>query len=239
LGALAEITGTADSGLIVMTDWLSLTRSNATIVRRLSIDGRETVRYLEVQSPPGLAWVIRGDDTHFAIPLPNPVPSFAVDSDSNVYVSTGAEYEVLAFSPAAAMVWALRVDYPRQELPQSWIRDSVNILRQRVPDVRDGEIDFPAFLPAISGLAIDGHDHLYVFHHVLEQPIDPSHPPDPMRPSSLRPVDVYSTSGEPLFSGLTTLDGWLTASGDYIYRIEVDVESGEHVAARYQLLEPF
>ncbi len=53
------------------------------------------------------------------------------------------------------------------------------------------------------------------------------------------PVDVYSPAGERLLSGLSPIDSWDSASGDYLYRVETDPDTEERVVVRYRLVEPF
>ena len=67
-----------------------------------------------------------------------------------------------------------------------------------------------------------------------------------------RPVDVFSSDGELLFTGTipvrrrVTITGeydealrWQDAVGDYIYRVEADPKTDEHRVVRYRLMEPF
>ncbi|MGD8817073.1 MAG: hypothetical protein PVJ51_07795, partial [Acidobacteriota bacterium] len=70
--------------------------------------------------------------------------------------------------------------------------------------------------------------HLYVF---------PFIPGSWDRPE--QPVDVYSTDGEHLFSGMIPMVRWESARGDYVYGIRRDPDTDESTAVRYRLIEPF
>ncbi len=71
--------------------------------------------------------------------------------------------------------------------------------------------------------------------------------PIPPAAGEKRPVDVYSSEGEHLFSGW--IDGrfamiidwpsWSTSQGDYVYGIEEDSTTRDQKLIRYLLAEPF
>ena len=111
---------------------------------------------------------------------------------------------------------------------------------RRVDDavnVDDLDVAWPEFMPALANgggglvgdhaLQIDGHGHLYVFPFVRE-----TENPE-------RPVDVYSSEGELLFTGFIPVPSWMDAVGDSIYRFEEDERTEELQVVRYRLVEPF
>ncbi|MGD8327992.1 MAG: hypothetical protein PVJ49_01070 [Acidobacteriota bacterium] len=106
-------------------------------------------------------------------------------------------------------------------------------------NVRRSDVNWPDSMPALVGpmihpwahlepLRVDGHGHLYVF---------PFIPGSWDRPE--QPVDVYSTDGEHLFSGMIPMVRWESARGDYVYGIRRDPDTDESTAVRYRLIEPF
>ena len=111
----------------------------------------------------------------------------------------------------------------------------------RVPDALAGAtpsaLGFPEHFPAIAGLQVDGHGHVYVF--PFHPHLDAPRPQDAERPSEERPVDVYSADGEHLFSGSIDLGAWSGALGDFVYNVRRDPETDEDEVVRYRLVEPF
>ncbi len=53
------------------------------------------------------------------------------------------------------------------------------------------------------------------------------------------PVDVYSPDGEHLFLGLIEPFEWTAASGNFVYGIRENRDSGEREPVRYRLAAPF
>ena len=63
-----------------------------------------------------------------------------------------------------------------------------------------------------SPLRVDGHDHVYVFPYV-----------SPEWSRDVRPVDVYSATGERLFAGLMSDRSWVRVKGDSSCPSEVPI----------------
>ena len=163
---------------------------------------------------------------------------FAVTEAGDVFLTAGDEYEVLAVTSRGERLYTLYVDWPRLR-----VREEVTDQGARVAVVipEGGPIEM-TLAPALSSdagaalrdvgsgspLRIDGHDHVYVFPYVAP---DWSH--------DLRPVDVYSATGERLFAGLIPDRSWVRAKGDFVYGIERDAEREVQSVVRYRLVEPF
>jgi hypothetical protein len=159
--------------------------------------------------------------------FPTAVPTLAADAGGSVYVTPAAEYQLFAFGPDGAMSWALRAALPPPPLTEARVEGELERLRQHFPDLVLSEIPRPERLAAVLDVAIDGHGHIYVFPNAN----------DVASGDSL--ADVYTRSGERIFTGIMSGLGWRAAHGDHVYRIEIDATSGERGVARYRLEEPF
>ena len=160
-------------------------------------------------------------------------PSVAASLEGDVYLTQSDEYQVLAFDAEGSPRWAMRVAMPRPSLFRRDIERTLENVRKRFPDALDSSIDWPAASYALSSLLLDGHGHLYVLPYI---------PPE--FEAQEREVDVYSREGERLFAGRIVLPvgGWsgmYAASGDFMFFMSPDAETGEWEVARYRLVEPF
>ena len=207
---------------------------------RVGADGREAARIFQIPEQRG--------ETSIAVPQAR--TRHAVSPTGEIYLTMAEEYQVHALDRAGQMQWALRVAWERAPITQE-IRDGVQPYLDTLPE-REQEMEWPEEMPALSGLSVDGHGHIYVFPYtyfnetlhlglVDERWADLGEPPPP--PEFL-PVDVFSSEGELLFSGNLQSGGiermyWHAARGDHIYRIATDMESGEMYVERYRLVEPF
>ena len=205
------------------------------VVGRYSPEGEPVVQFVKIETGGGSYWSV--DDAGGSIPMREPFPVGAFSKDGTAYVASGQEYQVLAFSPEGTMSWALRTDY-EVPIPSREDKDAVLEAIGAVPDGRlegltSANILWPDRYAAIEGLEVDGHANLYVFTHAARSPEDYWESTGPV------PVDVYSASGERLFSGMISIDSWNAAHADHLYRIETNPETEERVVARYRLVEPF
>ncbi len=164
--------------------------------------------------------------------LPVAYPLCAASADGDVYVTDATEYQVLALSAEGMPNWVLSADlFPapisKAYAERRWREFSV----KNQGKVARSKLAWPDRYPALSWIGVDGHGHLYVFPFI----------PDSHNDTLVEwPVDVYSRTGERLFSGLIPKIGiWEAALNDEIYRIEEDPVSNEEIAVRYRLVEPF
>ena len=104
--------------------------------------------------------------------------------------------------------------------------------RQNYPELSPSNFTWPERYAAIESLEVDGHGNLWVFPHTDRGPATSRRADGPV------PVDVYSPEGERLFSGMIAIEGWDSALGDHVYRVETDAATEEQVVARYRLVEP-
>ena len=172
------------------------------------------------------------DRGYGSVPLRAPFPRGAL-ADGVVYVTDGIEYQVIAFDLDGEVGWALRSDYVVPSVSEDAKRAVVELLQESIPDLAYQHFTWAERYAAIENLEVDGHGHLWVFPHADRGPETSRVAAGPV------PVDVYSSEGERLFSGMIAIEGWDAASSDYVYRIETDPDTEEQVAARYRLVEPF
>ncbi len=164
--------------------------------------------------------------------LPAAYPLCVASADGDVYVTDATEYQILALSAEGMPSWALSADLSpapisKADAERRWREFSV----RNQGKVARSKLAWPDRYPALSWIGVDGHGHLYVF------PFVPDSHSDTL---AERPVDVYSRTGERLFSGLIPKIGsWEAALNDEIYRIEEDPVSNEEIVVRYRLVEPF
>ena len=71
------------------------------------------------------------------------------------------------------------------------------------------------------------------------EPLNAPQPPDTERPEVDRPADVFSPTGERLFSGLVSISNWTGALGDFVYRSRISENTEDYEVVRYRLVEPF
>lgn len=170
---------------------------------------------------------ITGNQVTIRVPVTIARPHLVVTQQGEIYVSTGSEYQVLALELTGAAKWALRVPWSRAPVLPDEIERAFSRVRARAPDVAKSDIDWPELLPALPGMRVDGHGHLYVF-------------PDRRGiGGTLGPVDVYSPDGSRVFAGKRSGRYWEAASGDYVYEIQSNQQADEVEVVRYRLVEPF
>lgn len=159
---------------------------------------------------------------------PRPAPAVGVAPDGRIYLTGSDEYQVLAANPTGEPAWAMRVAGRPEPLSAAEQEAWLSPLRERREQVVRFEVDWPERKPALAGLQVDGHGHLYVYPFVLRA-----------TPSSEVPVDVYATDGTHLFSGTMVNRRWRAAHGPFVYDLERDPETQEMKVVRYRLAEPF
>ena len=122
--------------------------------------------------------------------------------------------------------------WERERLPQERIDRQRAALSERSPDA---EIVLQQVRHAVARVLVDGHGHLYV---VPELDLDTRRALAREQGRAPVAVDVYSTNGEHLFSGLLNISDWDASLGDHVYRIGYS-DGGEQMLHRYRLVEPF
>lgn len=210
-------------------------------IGRITPDGAEILRYA-VLADPGEVALERtnagGDWLSVYTSIRRGEPTFALSSMSDLYVTAGNEYQVLALNIDGGARWALRVAWPREPLTEQEIAAAIERVRKSLPDARRDEIAWPESMPALSGpsgnafgrssLRVDGHRHLYVFPFARVA-----------AEGDLRPVDVYSRDGELLYAGLIADRTWYAARENFVYAFEMNADTSEEFVVRYRLVEPF
>ena len=162
----------------------------------------------------------------------SPYPNFAVSPLGPVYVTFRSEYQVMAANASGQPEWALRAAWSRRPFTEQWKATRMESLRERAPEARESQLDWPEFQRALRSINVDGHGHVYVF------PIE--NVPEGLSEEGLSPVDVYSASGARLFSGFAPHSNWSAAKGDYVYALaNAFVGDDEPSVIRYRLVEPF
>lgn len=241
---LSRIVGLADGSFVgsYKASRVSAEDVSYISISRFGADLIESIKYAEL--PFRVVRALVGN-RRLTTAIITAAPSFAVSAQGNVYVTPGEEYEVMALEKSGKARWVLRVQWPRKEMPKSEIDVALDAIRSMGEamseplSVQRSSIRSPTHLPALTSIHVDGHGHLYVFPFVYEEST-----------SGLRerPVDVYSQTGEHLFSGLVSLPftglvrhqvPWMAALGDYVYAIIVDKAKDERQVVRYRLIEPF
>lgn len=168
------------------------------------------------------------------------LPRYAVSRAGNVYVAPTYEYQVLALAPSGEPVWALRAVWPRTPIPEAAVDAAFDEIRALRPETRRDQVYSLGYEPALAGIAVDGHERLWVFPRV-EDALELEE----------RPVDVFSPEGKLLVSAMipvrhrVTITGeyeealaWQDAAGDFVYRVEADPDTEEHRVVRYRLVLP-
>lgn len=198
-----------------------------TAVGLFTLDGRETTRLGKFDDPSSI-FEISPEGVATGLNGPMPAPSIAVSPGAQIYVTASDEYQVLAVSPAGEPAWALRAAVaPRPmsaERRDAWLAP----MRERFSQVVRFDVDWPEREPALAGLQVDGHGHLYVYPFVTRADA-----------TSEVPVDVYGRDGERLFAGTMVNRRWQAAHGSFVYDLERDPETQEVKVVRYRLVEPF
>jgi len=201
---------------------------------QIGIFTQEGLEVVGIQEFPGFSYpLIRRSEPpsdlllYISIRMPVPEASFGTTPEGDIYASSCAEYQVHAYDRTGKMRWALRTPWERQALADEEIERAMTRVRLQIEDASRSEVDWPELYPALSHVAVDGHGHVYVF----------------LQPGEVDaadfPVDVYSATGERLFSGWTPRMKWQVARGDFVFGLETDEASGEERLVRYRLVEPF
>lgn len=210
-------------------------------IARIGLDGKEQLRYgsLVEWQPPGISRRSGKNTLSAYLPVATSQPWFVANPDGDIYLTGGDEYQVLALGPSGETRWALRVPWPREPVTQEEIEASLEPHRRQFSDETLAGVRWPEIRPALAGfpkfrqhdrpLQLDGHGHLYVF---------PYFPMAWLRDDRLRPVDVYSSDGSLIFSGMMPNRDWVTAHGDHVYGIQEEAE-GNYVVLRHRLIAPF
>lgn len=180
-----------------------------------------------VELPTGGFQLIDAGDRSIGISL-KPGPGFAAGPSCELYVLAAGEYQILALSPEGEPRWALWVPWQREVYGAAQEERFLESLRESFPDVTESDVEWPERQPAVTGVFVDGHGHLYVLPFV-----------DGLEEGDERPVDVYSAEGERLFVGTITGRFWRAAVADHVYGVREDEVTGETLVVRYRLEEPF
>jgi hypothetical protein len=178
-----------------------------------------------------------------------PVPQLAADRAGRIYVTGAEEYEILAFDGGGTARWRLRVEWPRDPLPDGEVDRALAASEEMLramgeqPEVDASSVEnVPDRLPALRAIKVDGHGHLWVFPHFYWKPGDPASLP------SMVPVDVYDPAGERLYAGMVPArfalhsdqgSAWAAAWEDSVWGVETDLDTGGQAVVRYRLQEPF
>ncbi len=191
-----------------------------------SIEGTELVHYVSLPNPRDLS--LRYSGGSMVMTTVTPDPSWAVATSGEVYVTTGDEYQVLAFAASGSPLWALRAARQRQAFGEKDKTAVLDSFSDRFADPSEVQIEWPEVHPTIARLRVDGHGHLYVFPFVFRD----------IGPDEIR-VEVYSRDGERLFAGMMNGADWSAARGDFVYSVRRNEQTEEQELVRYRLVEPF
>jgi len=223
-------------------------RQQDTIFRRVRADGSELVEYARTPWPlrtidPPIGEIVGTEpDAWWVGTVP---PGFTATPDGQVFASPFDEYQIFAYAPDGTLRWALQVDHQRPPISQSEIEHFMEIHARRFPARSASEVDWPKLEYALADIKVDGHGHLYVFPYVPKG--TPANQP--------RPVDVYSSDGERLYSGMMSSRmfstayamyngpmlevAWQVSRGDHVWGLAEDPETGDREVVRFRLVEPF
>lgn len=193
---------------------------------------------LDVQEPPPMVLTMPGGGWLATTGLiPHWLLLSATARDGMFIVTTSSEYQLHAYGQRP---WSLRVAWPREPITS----EHINTVKERwansegmLAQVDLSGVDWPELHPAIRGLEVDGHGHIYVFPFLLERHRPFAEGEDP--PDIPRMVDVYGPDGELLFNGLIDFGGWTSARGDFVYTTRTNEMTEETEVVRVRLIEPF
>lgn len=201
--------------------------------------GERVAPLIDIQEPEPTVLTIPGGG--WMSTTSGPIPDWMVLSgtapDGTFFVTTSAEYQLHAYGPRP---WSLRVAWPRQPVTGEHIdtvKERYATAEGMMSQVDLSGVDWAERHPAIRGLEVDGHGHIYVypFHPERHRPFARGEEP----PDIPRMVDVYSRDGELLFNGLIDLGGWTSARGDFVYTTRSNEITEEAEVVRLRLIEPF
>lgn len=192
------------------------------IAGQYALDARPVAKYVELEQRTRSYWANEAEAG--SIPLRAGYPAGVIGADGRIYITSGVEYQVLAMSPNGTPRWALRVAYVAPAPSDEYKREVVALLR-----LDSSDVTWPEHFATIENLEVDARGNLYVFPHAGRRP-------ENWRQTHERvPVDVYSPEGGRQFAGWSAIEDWDAARGEYVYRIEVDSRTQEHVMARYRV----
>ncbi|MFQ5742488.1 MAG: 6-bladed beta-propeller [Acidobacteriota bacterium] len=214
-----QIAGMPDGSLVVSYDSRTVEGPRRRSVKRLSADLEELHLYATTPAPtPSIVTFPSGDRVAtVSVMLESPAAEFAVTRGGNVYLSGAQEYQVLAFTSSGQWRWAARVASTPEMYKEDEIEKTLEFIHRNFPQVKRSDIDWPERHPMISYLRVDGHGHLCVFPYARDSGVEEG---------GQRPVDVFSSAGEMLFSG-TIRRQWDAAKGNYVYMLEQNKETEE------------
>lgn len=193
----------------------------------------ELVLPLFEMSTPNTPTIERNGRSTYFSRTPRAIPQAAVGRDGSAYWTMSDEYQLLAVGPDGAQRWALRVAVSPPALTREEIDGVMELVRGLYEDATESEVNLPDRQPALGYVLVDGHGHVYVFPYVWAAFGMPPNPPISV------PVDVYSSEGERLFSGMTQSRRWAYADGDYVWEIGTDPATDENVVRKVRLVESF
>lgn len=208
-----------------------------TVIIRFSLAGEERARFDELTAGPTIIperdWTPM-DMAHALLELmARPRRQLAAGAGL-VYATPVHEYQVLAFAPDGATVWAVRVAARRP----AFSRHTKDMVASRIGADEQGfdidTVDWSGTDSAVADILTDGAGRLYVLPNIYFD----GEPPGRV------PADVYSPDGERITAGFlparwlyylgAPIGPWLHASGDYVYGLR-ETASGETVAVRYRI----
>ncbi len=207
------------------------------VIGQYSLEGARLTTAVELTSEATAYW--KSGIWEGSVPIRSVRPLGVIARDGTIYATAGDEYQCLSVNPEGDMNWALRVAFEPPALTAEQRQEVVKFLsvqlREMDANLSLTETDFtwPERHAALENLQVDGHGNLYLFPHSQRTPETVLRTDEPV------PVDVYSPMGERLFSGRIDIEDWDSEIGEYLYRVETDPISEEHVVARYRLVEPY
>ncbi len=202
------------------------------VVARLSPEGEELQRYLEVTTTPMAMPRAGATTTAPALQLPFEFPGVGFVAPDRLYLARADEYQLLAVDLAGEPRWAVRVSMRRPLFLEGEDGVATRAREQwKAPTVNTANYDTPEHFAALSRVAVDGRGRIFVF---------PFTPAAVYRPSEVDvPVDVFSADGERLFVGTMPDVEWRAAHQGHVYAIRSDEVSEELEVVRYRIVAPF
>ncbi len=201
------------------------------------LDAQEEDIYAEVLQPEPELIEISGVGAIFTGAggfIPSWTMRFAVAPGGRFYLTASDEYQLHSYG---SQPWSLRVAWTRDRIEQQHRDNVVTPLKEDFPDINESSLPWVDRFQSIANVEVDGHGHIYVF--PFFPPLNAPREPEQEAPEIDRPVDVYSTAGEHLFSGMISISSWTGALVDHVYLSRANRETGEVEVARIRLVEPF
>jgi hypothetical protein len=187
------------------------------VVGRYSLDGAEVARYTVFQFPEERL----GGDQHLWAHH-----DFVVGRE-RVYATTADTHQVSAFAVDGKNVWVLDGDAERIPIPENISGKTLGRSRRAgraagaTIDAEFAQMKWPEFYPALTKIATDADDRLYVFPYVIDRNAD------------RYPVDIYEADGTSVARGWLPFQGWDAFSKGGVYRLET--RNDRTVIVRYEL----